>query len=45
MSRVVEERGGDVEHVFAALMYNAGDAYLGDMLHPLGTAARSAHVP
>jgi uncharacterized protein len=35
VSRVVEERGGDVEDVFAALMHDAGEAYLGDMPHPL----------
>jgi 5'-deoxynucleotidase YfbR-like HD superfamily hydrolase len=35
VSRVVEERGGDAEDVFAALMHDAGEAYLGDMPHPL----------
>ena len=35
VSRVVEERGGDVEDVFAALMHDAGEAYLGDMPHPI----------
>jgi uncharacterized protein len=35
VSRLVEERGGDVEDVFAALMHDAGEAYLGDMPHPL----------
>ena len=35
VSRVVEERGGDVEDVFAALMHDASEAYLGDMPHPL----------
>ncbi|HSC04225.1 MAG TPA: hypothetical protein VLC49_12920 [Solirubrobacteraceae bacterium] len=35
VSRVVEERGGDVEDAFAALMHDAGEAYLGDMPHPL----------
>ena len=48
VSRVVEERGGDVEDVFAALMHDAGEAYLGDMPHPikhrsaLGAAFRDA---
>jgi 5'-deoxynucleotidase YfbR-like HD superfamily hydrolase len=35
VSRVIEERGGDVEDAFAALMHDAGEAYLGDMPHPL----------
>jgi uncharacterized protein len=35
VSRLVEERGGDVEDVFAALMHDATEAYLGDMPHPL----------
>ena len=35
VSELVEERGGDVEDVFAALMHDAGEAYLGDMPHPL----------
>ncbi len=35
VSRVVEERGGDVEDVFAALMHDASEAYLGDMPHPI----------
>jgi 5'-deoxynucleotidase YfbR-like HD superfamily hydrolase len=35
VSTLVEERGGDVEDVFAALMHDASEAYLGDMPHPL----------
>jgi 5'-deoxynucleotidase YfbR-like HD superfamily hydrolase len=35
VSRLVEERGGDVEDAFAALMHDASEAYLGDMPHPL----------
>ena len=35
VSELVEARGGDVEDVFAALMHDAGEAYLGDMPHPL----------
>jgi hypothetical protein len=35
VSRVVEERGGDAEAAFAALMHDASEAYLGDMPHPL----------
>ena len=35
ISRLVEERGGDVEDAFAALMHDATEAYLGDMPHPL----------
>ena len=35
VSRLVEERGGDAEDVFAALMHDASQAYLGDMPHPL----------
>jgi uncharacterized protein len=35
VSRLVEERGGDTEDVFAALMHDATEAYLGDMPHPL----------
>jgi hypothetical protein len=48
VSELVEQRGGDVEDVFAALMHDAGEAYLGDMPHPikhrspLGAAFREA---
>jgi uncharacterized protein len=35
VSELVERRGGDVEDVFAALMHDAAEAYLGDMPHPL----------
>jgi uncharacterized protein len=35
VSRLVEERGGDAEDAFAALMHDAAEAYLGDMPHPL----------
>jgi 5'-deoxynucleotidase YfbR-like HD superfamily hydrolase len=35
VSELVEQRGGDVEDVFAALMHDASEAYLGDMPHPL----------
>jgi 5'-nucleotidase len=35
VSQLVEERGGDAEDVFAALMHDATEAYLGDMPHPL----------
>jgi uncharacterized protein len=35
VSELVEEQGGDVEDAFAALMHDAGEAYLGDMPHPL----------
>jgi hypothetical protein len=35
VSRLVEERGGDTEDAFAALMHDATEAYLGDMPHPL----------
>jgi 5'-nucleotidase len=48
VSRIVEQRGGDAEDVFAALMHDASEAYLGDMPHPikhrspLGAAFRAA---
>src|SRR5687768_463704 len=32
---LVEQRGGDAEDAFAALMHDATEAYLGDMPHPL----------
>jgi uncharacterized protein len=35
VSRLVEQRGGDAEDAFAALMHDAAEAYLGDMPHPL----------
>jgi 5'-nucleotidase len=35
VSRLVEERGGDTEDAFAALMHDATEAYLGDMPHPI----------
>jgi hypothetical protein len=35
VSELVEQRGGDTEEVFAALMHDATEAYLGDMPHPL----------
>ncbi len=35
VSRLVEERTGDAEDAFAALMHDATEAYLGDMPHPL----------
>jgi len=50
VSRVVEARGGDIEDVFAALMHDASEAYLGDMPHPikhrspLGAAFREAEA-
>jgi hypothetical protein len=50
VSHVVEERGGDIEDAFAALMHDAGEAYLGDMPHPikhrsaLGAAFREAEA-
>jgi 5'-deoxynucleotidase YfbR-like HD superfamily hydrolase len=50
VSCIVEERGGDVEDAFAALMHDAGEAYLGDMPHPLkhrsalGAAFRDAEA-
>jgi len=48
VSELVEQRGGDAEDVFAALMHDAAEAYLGDMPHPikhrspLGTAFKAA---
>jgi 5'-deoxynucleotidase YfbR-like HD superfamily hydrolase len=48
VSQLVEQRGGDTEDVFAALMHDASEAYLGDMPHPLkhrsalGVAFRAA---
>jgi hypothetical protein len=35
LSELVEQRGGDIEDVFAALMHDATEAYLGDMPHPI----------
>ena len=35
VSELVEERGGDADDAFAALMHDATEAYLGDMPHPL----------
>src|ERR687893_393788 len=35
VSELVEQRGGDVEDVFAALMHDSTEAYLGDMPHPI----------
>jgi hypothetical protein len=35
VSELVEQRGGDTEDAFAALMHDASEAYLGDMPHPL----------
>jgi uncharacterized protein len=35
VSQLVEQRGGDTEDVFAALMHDAAEAYLGGMPHPL----------
>src|SRR5262245_43911318 len=50
VSELVEQRGGDVEDCFAALMHDATEAYLGDMPHPikhrspLGAAFKAAEV-
>jgi hypothetical protein len=50
VSRLVEERGGDADDAFAALMHDATEAYLGDMPHPLkhrsalGAAFREAEA-
>ena len=35
VSGLVEQRGGDAEDAFAALMHDATEAYLGDMPHPI----------
>jgi uncharacterized protein len=35
VSELVEQRGGDPEDVFAALMHDASEAYLGDLPHPI----------
>ena len=35
VSELVEQRGGDADDVFAALMHDASEAYLGDMPHPI----------
>jgi 5'-deoxynucleotidase YfbR-like HD superfamily hydrolase len=50
VSELVEQRGGDAEDVFAALMHDASEAYLGDMPHPikhrspLGAAFKAAEA-
>ena len=45
VSRVVEERGGDIEDAFAALMHDAAEAYLGDMPHPIKHRAARHRLP
>ena len=35
VSELVEQRGGDADDAFAALMHDASEAYLGDMPHPI----------
>jgi uncharacterized protein len=51
VSELVEQRGGDTEDAFAALMHDASEAYLGDMPHPLkhrsplGAAFKAAEEP
>lgn len=48
VSELIEQRAGTLEEVFAALMHDASEAYLGDMPHPikhrspLGAAFREA---
>jgi len=40
VSRLVEERGGDAEDVFAALMHDAAEAYLGNWTNDYHGVAR-----